>query len=292
MFVFISDNLLIFLTVIYIALTLALSFRLRKADDNLLTEYGKNFMEMPLILRHRILMRGKLIRITLLITAVIFSAVLFCRFVNLFNAFSALIISIVLGVLISLVFLEIVLFMSALIRRIISVNSASLNILFSSVIASLIMIWINYLFCEKISFEDFVISQISLGCCYIIMTVILIMVLREANDKRSRLTIKNIWKSAFLTIILFLLDLSMMSAYCYAFDNTSFSNVSCGLFDFVYYTVITFATVGYGDITPVSIFAKAVSVLTVITSILCITVLLSELAGVKKNTACNDNDNT
>ncbi|MEE0913093.1 MAG: hypothetical protein U0L76_00715 [Ruminococcus sp.] len=43
-----------------------------------------------------------------------------------------------------------------------------------------------------------------------------------------------------------------------------------------------------GDIVPTSIISKAVSALTVFTSILCITVLLSEIVGIKKNNSKNN----
>ena len=44
-----------------------------------------------------------------------------------------------------------------------------------------------------------------------------------------------------------------------------------------YYTIITFTTVGYGDIVPITMEAKIVSSLISITNIICITIFLSTI---------------
>ena len=52
-------------------------------------------------------------------------------------------------------------------------------------------------------------------------------------------------------------------------------------FDLFYYTIITFATVGYGDISPVSPVAKFMSIVISMTSILCLTVFISSVLSYK-----------
>ena len=52
-------------------------------------------------------------------------------------------------------------------------------------------------------------------------------------------------------------------------------------YDLFYYTIITFATVGYGDISPVSPIAKFMSIVISMTSILCLTVFISSVLSYK-----------
>ena len=279
---FISENLLLCITILYVIMSFAVSIKLRKTDLKNVNKYGKSFMEMPLKARNKLLLRGKWIKLIYILMSVLFVIVLFCRLYKLINIFAAAVLSVVLAALTASVFFEFILIISALLRKVIAVNSAVLNVMFSSVILILAMLCINFLTNSAADTSVFILSQLCLACCYIMMLFALIMVLREAHDDSSRLTLRNIWKSAFLIIILFIFDLSLMSGYCYLYNTSSFSGVENGTFDLIYYTVVTFATVGFGDIVPNTVLARSISMLTIFTSILCITVLLSGIAGVKK----------
>lgn len=280
---FISENSILIISLLYLVLTLFMSAKLKNADRETALKNTKNFAELPLAQRHRLLFSGKPFKVLLLMMTLVFVAVAFCKYNLIFDVILSVVLSVATAVICSFLFFELVLFLSALFRKIISVKSTALNTLFSSVLVIMILISIN-LFCTdtKISFETFVLAQANLLMCYAMIVLILVLVLKEANDVCSELSIKNIWKSAFLTIVLFLFVLSLMSSYCVCYDLQSVKGASLGAFDMFYYTVITFATVGYGDIVPVSFFAKAVSMLTVLTNILCITVLLSEVVSVKR----------
>ncbi len=48
-------------------------------------------------------------------------------------------------------------------------------------------------------------------------------------------------------------------------------------FDLFYYTIITFTTIGYGDIVPVTVLAKIMSIIISTTSVVCITIFLSSV---------------
>lgn len=282
MFDFISENFILCITAVYVVLSFILSAKLSRLDAKSIDRYGKSIMEMPFKARVEILFRGKLIKIVYAATVLIFIAVLICRLEQLVGVYAAAALSIICSLLLAFLFLGLILVISALLRRLVSVNSASLNVMFSSVILILAMIGVNMMLCDEQKTAGFLLTAVCLVCCYVMMLFVLLLVLRETNDEASSLTLKNIWKSAFLTIVLFLFNLSLMSGCFYLHNPASFKGVEYGLFDMLYYTVITFATVGYGDITPTGLGAKAVSVLTVFTSILCITVLLSEIIGVKK----------
>lgn len=282
MFDFISENFILCITAVYVVLSFVLSVKLSRFDAKNIDTYGKSFMEMPFKVRVKILFKGKMLKTVYAITVLIFITVLICRLKELVGLFAATALAIVCSLLLAFLFVILILVISAFLRRIISVNSASLNVMFSSVILIIAMIGVNMMLSDELKTSEFLLMTVCLACCYVKMLIVLILVLKEANDEESSLTLKNIWKSAILTIVLFLFTLTLMSGCCYLHNPASFDGVDYGLFDMLYYTVITFATVGYGDITPVGFSAKVVSVLTVFTSVLCITVLLSEILGVKK----------
>ena len=279
---FISDNFILCITAVYVLLGMIMSIKLKSSDMKIVDKYGKSFAEIPFRIRHRILLNGKWIKIQYAITVVLIYAVMLVRLNEIFPLPLAALAALPTSLLLAFVFFEGILFVSAFVRKLISVNSALLNVMFSSIIFILASLCTYFTTREKLDFCQFILSQICLGCCYVMMLFVLILILKEANSGDSLLTFRNIWKSAFLTIMLFIVVLSLMSYCCLMHNANAFAGVEYGLADIFYYTAITFATVGYGDIVPVSLAAKSVSVLTVITNILCITVLLSEIAGLKK----------
>lgn len=81
-------------------------------------------------------------------------------------------------------------------------------------------------------------------------------------------------------ILLTMVIISLFLAVC--FINSSGLGVYTGnptFFDLLYYTVITFATIGYGDIVPISPVAKFMSMLISMTSILCLTIFMASILG-------------
>lgn len=83
-------------------------------------------------------------------------------------------------------------------------------------------------------------------------------------------------------IVLLMVVISLALAVC--FISCSGQGVYTNnptFFDLFYYTIITFATVGYGDISPVSPVAKFMSIVISMTSILCLTVFLSSVLSYK-----------
>ena len=282
MFNFISDNFINCIALMMALLSCVIGFKLKKFDHRLISGYKKEFSDMTFVSRNKMLFSSKMFRLCYAVTVIIFSAVIYCRLDSLMISLLALLVSVVSSLFIALAFIELILLISALLRKLIAVNSALLNVMFSSVIIMLVLIYTNMKLAQSFDKLDFILSLLCLSVCYVFMVVILINVLKEANDENSRLTVGNIWKSACLTIILFLIVLALMSMSCYQYNPKSFKGTNGGFIDMLYYTTITFATVGYGDITPVNIISKGISILTIITYILSITVLLSEIVGLNK----------
>ena len=279
---FISDNFINCIALMFAVLSLVIGVKLRSIDETLISVRKKDLAEMTVISRNKMLFDSRLFRVIYLVTVIIFSAVVYCRLEHFLMPLLAVTVAILMSFFTALIFIELILAVSAILRKLIAVNSVLLNVLFSSVIIMLVLIYTNMKLAQSFGKAEFLLSIFCLSICYIAMVVVLLKLLNEANDENSRLTVKNIWKSAMLTILLFIMVLALMSLSCYMYDSNSFKGTDGGIIDMIYYTVITFATVGYGDITPVGVVAKSISILTVITYILSITVLLSEIVGLNK----------
>ena len=85
----------------------------------------------------------------------------------------------------------------------------------------------------------------------------------------SRITIVAILLLLMIVLNLFLAVVIINQAYPGAFSNNPTR------FDLFYYTIITFTTIGYGDIVPIAVPAKIVSMIIAITSVICLTIFLS-----------------
>ena len=54
-----------------------------------------------------------------------------------------------------------------------------------------------------------------------------------------------------------------------------------GYFDLFYYTIITFTTIGYGDIIPTTMPAKVLAIIISVTSVVCLTIFLGSILSYK-----------
>lgn len=151
---------------------------------------------------------------------------------------------------------------------------------------NIIIMFINLLFGNKsIDTISFCLIMFNLSADYIIISTGLFYISKIALTNNVGFNVKRVWKLAFMEILFYLVILSLMSYAVYlCFDNSYLTlNGDYGIFTAFYYTVITFATVGYGDITPVSDLSRAVSILTCLTSILCLTIMLSAVMSISRN---------
>ena len=79
-------------------------------------------------------------------------------------------------------------------------------------------------------------------------------------------------------LIVIMIILNLFLAVCLInSDNPGSFSYNPNNFDLFYYTLITFTTIGYGDITPISIPAKIIAIVISITSVMCITIFLSTI---------------
>ena len=56
-------------------------------------------------------------------------------------------------------------------------------------------------------------------------------------------------------------------------------DAAAGFHDYLYFSFVTLTTLGYGDITPVSVFAKSLTIVIAISGQLYLTILIAMLVG-------------
>ncbi len=141
-----------------------------------------------------------------------------------------------------------------------------------------------------IQFENtYIIGLIGLSVSYYLNMKVLIKLIRNPKEvlnkkkaniqgkKRNRIVIASILLLIMIILNLFLAVNLINSAVPGAFSNNPSS------FDLFYYTIITFTTVGYGDIIPLTIASKIISIIISITSVICLTVFLSSVLSSSDN---------
>ena len=133
-----------------------------------------------------------------------------------------------------------------------------------------------------------VFGLISLTICYILNLRVLLKlmispsVIKSVNEDST--SISRVVSAAILILIMLVLNLFLAVCFVNSLGNNVYLNAS-GNFDLFYYTLITFTTIGYGDIIPTTILAKALAIIISLTSVMCLTIFLSKIlsADVSEN---------
>ncbi len=120
--------------------------------------------------------------------------------------------------------------------------------------------------------------------CYILNLKVLVNVIRNPATLKIKEenSFNSILVSAILIIILIIINLFLGVCFISSISPDSYTNVS-GNIDLFYYTIMTFTTIGYGDIVPVTIGAKLMAVVIAITSVICIGIFLSTILSYTNN---------
>ncbi|WP_195989388.1 potassium channel family protein [Clostridium sp. D53t1_180928_C8] len=128
--------------------------------------------------------------------------------------------------------------------------------------------------------ESYRIGLLGVAICYLLNIRVLVMLMTNPHNIKSKnqegASFSRIIIAAILIVVLIVLNLYLAVCFVSGSDKEAFTN-SPSYFDLFYYTIITFTTVGYGDIVPITIEAKFVSILISLTNIICITVFLSTI---------------
>lgn len=171
---------------------------------------------------------------------------------------------------------------SFVMTRIIDVGNVKFNVIFSLTSFELLVVFVFFLMNEEVPliFSSFLLCFCVILICYLLTCAAMKTVLREtAQLKTTCFTYRNLWKVALTLFLEFIVELAF---FCYL-GSIYFPNaysVPVTLFDLFYYVVITFGTVGYGDIIPQCTYTKLIAMLTTITSIACIGIMLGSFMSV------------
>ncbi|RGO01079.1 hypothetical protein DXB32_08690 [Megamonas rupellensis] len=180
------------------------------------------------------------------------------------------------------IFYYLISLLSIILIKIINVGSFSLNFIFALIYINLCLIYFAYPLSSNLLIHNiaFYLSFINLILCYLLLANTLKFILQNILAYTNIFNHSNLWKVALLIIFYFL---STLTLFCYIgsiyyVDAYSINNPN--IFDLFYYVVITFGTIGYGDIYPTCYYTKAIAILIVFTSISCISIMLSSFLSV------------
>ncbi len=132
--------------------------------------------------------------------------------------------------------------------------------------------------------KNYIIGLVGVIICYILNLKVLVNVIRNPATLKIKEenSFNSILVSAILIIILIIINLFLGVCFISSISPDSYTNVS-GNIDLFYYTIMTFTTIGYGDIVPVTIGAKLMAVVIAITSVICIGIFLSTILSYTNN---------
>ncbi|MDD6795516.1 MAG: potassium channel family protein [Clostridiaceae bacterium] len=126
---------------------------------------------------------------------------------------------------------------------------------------------------------------ISLVVCYICNMKILFRFMKNPGCIKFSFSDRGSFTKVFIAVmtLLVMIVFNLYLGVCLAnsLEDGAFSN-NPSSFDLFYYTIVTFATIGFGDIIPISIPAKIMAIVIAGTSVICLTVFLGSIFTIKQ----------
>jgi hypothetical protein len=155
------------------------------------------------------------------------------------------------------------------------------NILIIPGIVTIFLIWIDYFFAKDILRLASFLSFFSFN-----MFITVFMIRHIARSQQVTLTIIINSINGYLLIgVLGAVLLAMMEIvqkFFFHIDTGAINfagDAAAGFHDYLYFSFVTLTTLGYGDITPVSAFAKSLTIVIAISGQLYLTILIAMLVG-------------
>ncbi|MDS0524347.1 potassium channel family protein [Clostridium sp. SHJSY1] len=115
--------------------------------------------------------------------------------------------------------------------------------------------------------------------CYVLNLKILLNIMKNPGKIKITTTDRSSFTkvSLIILIVVVMIIINLFLGVCLANSLEGAYSNNTGYFDLFYYTIVTFTTIGFGDIIPISIPAKIVAIVISATSILCITIFLGSI---------------
>ena len=132
---------------------------------------------------------------------------------------------------------------------------------------------------------------VGLVSCYILNIQILIKIVKnpfciieDKNKQESKNRVLILFTS-LLIVLMIILNMYLLVLWTYfSFDGAyNCSSGSISKWNLLYYTIISFTTIGYGDICPTTVESQAVAILISITSVICLIIFVSSLLSAKND---------
>jgi voltage-gated potassium channel len=155
------------------------------------------------------------------------------------------------------------------------------KILIASGTVTIFLVWLDHFFPTHVL--DLVFS---FSFFFFNLFIVVFMVRHIAESKKVNVTIIINSINGYLLIgilgavLLAMAELLQKSLYHLDTGAINFAGGTAkGFHDFLYFSFVTLTTLGYGDVTPVSAFAKSVTLIIAVTGQLYLTILIAMLVG-------------
>lgn len=126
---------------------------------------------------------------------------------------------------------------------------------------------------------------LSIGISYLINISLLFKFMKNPKfikiNENDNYSFGKIIIAVIMLILMVIINLFLLVVCTNIMDPKSFSNNPSN-FDLLYFTIINFTTIGFGDIIPINFWGKFMSILIALTSILCISIFVGGIYSNRK----------
>jgi voltage-gated potassium channel len=155
------------------------------------------------------------------------------------------------------------------------------NILIVSGALTIIMTWLGYVFVYDLLK---LVSFLSFFCFNLFITVFMIRHIARSQQVTSTIIINSINGYLLIGILgaVLLAMMEIVQKFFFHIDTGAINfagHTAAGFHDYLYFSFVTLTTLGYGDVIPVSAFAKSLTIVIAISGQLYLTILIAMLVG-------------